>query len=93
MTPSEVRDRLQAIGYDLSVYSNALAAIHTTLKRLADAKELHTADATPGRAGYLWQRPPKSDSLLSLNAAINRDVARAQTHKRPKPRAKRPEPI
>ena len=34
MTPPEVRDRLLAIGVDLSSYSNELAVIHTVLRRL-----------------------------------------------------------
>src|SRR5216684_6331356 len=34
MSPTEVRDRLVAIGFDLSKYSNELAAIHTVLRRL-----------------------------------------------------------
>src|SRR4051812_37130922 len=34
MTPLEVRERLLAIGVDLSSYANDLAVIHTVLKRL-----------------------------------------------------------
>ena len=34
MTPTEVRDRLEAIGFDLTKYTNSLAAIHTVLRRL-----------------------------------------------------------
>jgi hypothetical protein len=79
MSPSEVRDRLQGIGYDLSSYSNALAAIHTTLKRLAEAEELRTTAPLPGRKfRYLWQRPPKSGTHVLLNAEINREIAQAQ---------------
>jgi hypothetical protein len=36
----EIRGRLVAIGYDLDRYANPLAAIHTVLKRLAEAGEL-----------------------------------------------------
>lgn len=83
MTPSDVRDRLQAIGYDLSSYSNALAAIHTTLKRLAEAEELRTAAAVPpGKLGYLWHRPPKSGTHVLLNADINREIELAQRPKK-----------
>lgn len=83
MTPLEVRDRLRGIGYDLSSYSNALAAIHTTLKRLAEAEELRTAAPLPrGKPGYLWHRPPKSGTQVLLNAEINREIARAHRPKR-----------
>ena len=39
MTPLEVRDRLQATGFDINRYSNPLAAIHTVLRRLAESGE------------------------------------------------------
>jgi hypothetical protein len=49
MTPSEVRDRLDAIGFDLTRYTNALAAIHTVLKRLHDAGEILFVERPRGR--------------------------------------------
>lgn len=45
MTVVEVRDRLAATGFDLEKYANALAAIHTTLKRLAESDEVGVTDA------------------------------------------------
>ena len=40
VTPADVRQRLQSIGFDLSKYANDLAAIHTILKRLNESGEL-----------------------------------------------------
>ena len=40
MTPMDVRERLHAIGVDLSIYSSDLAVIHTVLKRLNEAGEI-----------------------------------------------------
>jgi hypothetical protein len=45
MTPTAIRDRLQAVGLDLTRYANPLAAIHTVLKRLVEAGEVHAEDA------------------------------------------------
>jgi hypothetical protein len=59
MTPPEVRDRLAAIGVDLSVYSNELAAIHTVLRRLHDVGELRLVPRSAGRHAYAWQKPPR----------------------------------
>jgi hypothetical protein len=78
MTPVEVRDRLQAVGVDLSAYANALAAIHTTLKRLNDAGELRSV-TRPGqggaaRIGYVWNRPPKASMLGPDAAQIMREM-------------------
>jgi hypothetical protein len=68
MTPVEIRDRLKAIGFDLSKYANDLAAVHTTLKRLNDAEELRLVATTPGKIAYIWDRPAKA-ALLGPDAA------------------------
>jgi len=57
MTPLDVRDRLQAIGFDLTRYSSDLAAIHTVLKRLNEAGEIRIVPR-PGKPAYLWSAPP-----------------------------------
>lgn len=54
LTPLEVRDRLLAIGVDLSVYTNELSAIHTTLKRLNEAGEIRFVSKGKGKAAYIW---------------------------------------
>jgi len=59
MTPPEVRDRLLAIGIDLSAYANELAVIHTVLKRLNEAGEIRVIPRANGKNAYLWSAPPK----------------------------------
>jgi hypothetical protein len=59
MTPPEVRDRLLSIGFDLSIYSNELAVIHTVLKRLNEAGEIRILPRPGGKHAYLWTKPPK----------------------------------
>ena len=66
MTPLEVRDRLEAIGFDLSKYSSSLAAIHTVLKRLQEARELRFVELDSGKFAYEWQQPP-ARGALALN--------------------------
>src|SRR5947209_8643020 len=56
MTPVDVRDRLHAIGFDVSKYSNDLAAVHTILKRLNESGELRFIPRTAGRHQYTWNR-------------------------------------
>jgi hypothetical protein len=60
MTPVEVRNRLAAIGFDLSEYSNELASIHTVLKRLRKAGELRLVPRRRGKHTYEWNRPPRT---------------------------------
>lgn len=57
MTPTDVRDRLAAMGFDLSRYANELAAIHTVLKRLHQAGEVDVVKRPAGTPGYAWRQP------------------------------------
>lgn len=85
MTPAEIRDRLVAIGCDLSAYSNALAAIHTTLKRLAEAGELRTtAGEALGKVGYLWVRAPNTATLAVDHARLSAEIEKSQARRRGK---------
>jgi hypothetical protein len=57
MSPTEVRDRLHAIGFDVSKYANDLAAVHTILKRLNASGELRFIPRAAGKHQYTWNRP------------------------------------
>src|SRR5579864_5385805 len=56
MTPVDVRDRLHAIGFDVSKYTNDLAAVHTILKRLNESGEIRFVPRAPGKHQYVWNR-------------------------------------
>ena len=88
MTPMGVRDRLLAIGFDLSKYSSELAAIHTVLKRLNEAGELRFLVGGPKQGAYLWNRPATVTALGPEIAELIRGGAsparRPTVRKRPK---------
>jgi hypothetical protein len=42
LTASEIRESLEAIGFDMNSYSNPLATIHTVLRRLTESGEVET---------------------------------------------------
>jgi hypothetical protein len=75
VTPAEVRQRLQSIGFDLSNYQNDLAAIHTILKRLNDSGELRSVprafsparETDAGKHAYIWNH---GRSVVALGADI-----------------------
>lgn len=75
LTALEVRDRLTAIGLDLGRYSNALASIHTVLKRMHDAGEVSARDRedVQAKTAYMY------GALFSASAVG-----------KPRPRPKRP---
>jgi len=84
MTAAEVRDRLAVIGFDLSRYGNALAALHTTLKRLAEAGEVAATAAGPRKTTDRWLRAPGAATRILQEARINAAVARSQKTRRVK---------
>ena len=89
MTPTEVRERLKSFGFDLTRYTNDLAAVHTTLKRLNDAGELRfVARPGTGEKAYVWDRPARA-ALLGPDIA---SVMREMDEKRKTPRTSRKKP-
>jgi hypothetical protein len=82
VTPTEVRDRLEAMGMDLSKYSSSLAAIHTILKRLRDAGELSYVELATGKFAYEWAADPKPSSRAINESALNE----LENKRRKKPR-------
>jgi hypothetical protein len=63
LSPTEARDRLRAIGVDLSVYSSEMAAIHTVVKRLHEAGELRRIGSPAGKVSFVWQRPVRAEAV------------------------------
>lgn len=75
MTPLDVRDRLKTFGFDLTRYTNDLAAVHTTLKRLNDAGELRfVARPGTGDKAYVWDRPARAALLGPDIATVMREM-------------------
>jgi hypothetical protein len=70
-----VRDRIKAIGFDLSKYSNDLAAIHTILKRLNESGELRfvARGGETSKHAYIWNTGPSVVALGPDIAAFMRD--------------------
>jgi hypothetical protein len=95
MTPTEVRDRLQAIGFDVSKYANDLAAVHTILKRLNNTGELRFVPRGLGKHQYTWNRPSTPvalgpDILTYMREARHEQDAIQATDEPAPPRAPRP---
>src|SRR5260221_6282421 len=48
LTPTQVRDRLAEMGYDLGKYKHVMPPIHNTLKRMKEAGEIKEVDGLGG---------------------------------------------
>lgn len=56
LTAMEVRLQLEAMGFDVSKYSNDLAPIHTVLKRLTESDEVRFVPRGYAKPAYEWKR-------------------------------------
>jgi hypothetical protein len=59
LTVTEIRMQLEAMGFELSRYSNPLSSIHIVLKRLCRAEEAKFAPRAHEKPTYAWKRPVK----------------------------------
>src|SRR5690348_7557132 len=48
LTPTQVRDRMAEMGYDLGKYKHVMAPIHNTLKRMKEAGEIREVEGIGG---------------------------------------------
>jgi hypothetical protein len=62
MSPTEVRDKLEEKGFDLSSLTAPMASIYKTLSRLAEANEpdITREKEADGKVFYSWKRPNAS---------------------------------
>jgi len=85
LSPTDVRERLRAIGFDLSNYSNEMAAIHTVLRRLNVSGELR-AMAVPGKQIYAWRTPT---AAYAISPALAEHIRESGTFHVPSPPRRR----
>ncbi len=57
LTPVAVKDRLANLGFPIEHYRNAMAAIHTVIGRLADARKIVPAKTETGEAAHTYHSP------------------------------------
>jgi hypothetical protein len=65
----DIRDRVQALGVDLSRYSNGLGAVHTVLKRLVEAGEVNAYAGYDKRTFFCWKYQPRTVGIESDSTA------------------------
>jgi Mg2+ and Co2+ transporter CorA len=56
----DIRDRVTAMGVDLSTYANGIGAVHTVLKRLIESGEVKAMTGYDKRTVYWWNYPLRS---------------------------------
>ena len=83
LSPTAVRDRLQAVGMDLGHYANPLAAIHTVLKRLVESGEAQAAEADEAnRSVYQFSPRGLSERPVVRSAVLPRGTPKRPTGRR-----------
>ena len=67
LTAPEVRQQLALMGIDISGYSNPMAVLHTTLRRLKSVRCFK--DGTDGQTEYLWEGDLPTLSALPVTSS------------------------
>lgn len=57
LSPTELRDALTGMGFDLKRYASELAPIHTVLKRLHGSGEAEVVRGAEAKPSYAWKGP------------------------------------
>jgi hypothetical protein len=70
LTAVEVRQQLEAMGFDVARYANDLASIHTVLKRLNQAGQADFVPRGHDKPAYRWRRPVSVIALSKDDAAL-----------------------
>src|ERR1041385_5199112 len=67
LTPTQVRDRMAEMGYDLDKYKHVMPPIHNTLKRMKEAGEIREVEGIGGigRAYESARESPKRQNLTA----------------------------
>jgi len=82
----DIRDRVTAMGVDLSKYANGIGAVHTVLKRLVDAGEVKAMTGYDKRTVYWWYYPLRS---IVLEREPEKAAPDARSKRRSTPRGGR----
>jgi hypothetical protein len=74
LTPTQVRDKLIANGFDLSTQANPMASIHSVIKRLLTAGEIEPwTDGAPASGAYR-----RTEQITATEAALAQAQALTQ---------------
>lgn len=57
LEPTDVRTRLQQLGFNTKKYGNFMASVHTVLNRLVKSGEIKTQVLPGNKAAYVWAAP------------------------------------
>jgi hypothetical protein len=66
MTPTDVKGRLETLGYDTSKYGNMMASVHSVINRLVKQGQIRGVGALGGKPAYQWSGPsPSVEDILT----------------------------
>lgn len=74
LSTSDLKERMEAKGFDFSNYSNPLASIHVVLQRLVKGRQVKVVPQKGGKKAYQWIT--LVDNLLSLLSRVGEAAER-----------------
>jgi len=71
MAPTQVRDELRKVGYDIDSFSNPMASLHQVLKRLEEKGEIWAEKTQDGKKAYVKAPTVTPPSLPDIASIVN----------------------
>jgi hypothetical protein len=66
LAPTDVKGRMESLGYNTAKYGNTMAAIHTVINRLIAQKQIKTSPPVAGKPMYEWIMKSVAEPLEPL---------------------------
>jgi hypothetical protein len=77
LTPTDLRGRLESLGYDTSKYGNLMASVHTVINRLLHQEQIQPNGTIGGKPAYQWNRLKESRENVAAERAIPSRLVKA----------------
>ena len=81
LPPTEIRDRVKGIGYNIGKHPNQMAAVHSVLHRLVESGEVKTKEwsGSPGKLRYYLAANFETTNVAASGEARNRQAHAAMS--------------
>jgi len=77
LSPTDVRDGIVALGYDLTGKTNPMASIHSVLNRLFNSENVAKLTDHDGNTVFLWKgNADKKRALFDYSSGLQQQIAR-----------------
>ncbi len=72
LIPTEVKSRLEMMGYDTARYGNLMASVHTIINRLVQKGEIRQIGMRDNKPAYQWVEKLSASAIAKMAGLVGR---------------------